>query len=220
MAVIDKTQPMREAEIAAVDYINGDLADKLTALDNTDAGLSLGLGKETSERKAADETLQTNIDDEAARAKAAEEALQTNITAENKRAVAAENVLTGLYGGLAEKFPVKTANIGDAQVTEKKLETDLQTLLAFCRTLPAFEFGYSESVSIPASGTTSVEITFDKVFEETPQVFTEVMCNTLNNILVAHVTYVDTTKATIKLYNGGVGQVDNVTVDYLALAGR
>lgn len=191
MAVIDKTQPMREAEIAAVDYINGDLANKLTNLDNTAAGL-----------KAADETLQTNIN------------------AENKRAVAAEDVLTSLYGGLAEKFPVQTANIGDAQVTEKKLDADLQTLLAFCKTLPAFEFGYSESVSIPASGTTSVEITFDKVFEETPQVFTEVMCNTLNNILVAHVTYVDTTKATIKLYNGGVGQVDNVTVDYLALAGR
>lgn len=133
--------------------------------------------------------------------------------AEYSRAKGAEDTLTGLYGDLAAKFPVQTSNIGDAQVTMAKLSSDIQELLKFCETLPAFEFGYSDAVTIPASSTTSVEITFDKVF-------TEVMCNTLNNILVAHVTYVDTTKATIKLYNGGVGSVDNVTVDYLALAGR
>lgn len=156
------------------------------------------------------EKLSATAGGEAERAQAVENTMQANITAENKRAVAAEDVLNALYGNLAAKFPVEKAS----------LASDIQTLLSFCETLPAFEFGYSESVSIPASGTTSVEVTFDKMFDETPQVFTEVMCNTLNNILVAHVTYVDTTKATIKLYNGGVGQVDNVTVDYLALAGR
>ena len=150
------------------------------------------------------------IASETNRATAVENTLQTNINAENKRAVAAEDTLSVLYGELAAKFPLQ----------KDSLAGNIQTLLSFCETLPAFEFGYSESVSIPASGTTSVEVTFDKVFDETPQVFTEVMCNTLNNILVAHVTYVDTAKATIKLYNGGVGTVDNVTVDYLALAGR
>ena len=159
---------------------------------------------------ALQEKLSVTAGGEAERAQAVESALQTSINAENKRAVAAEDVLSTLYGELAAKFPVAKGS----------LASDIQTLLSFCETLPAFEFGYSESVSIPASGTTSVEVTFDKVFDETPQVFTEVMCNTLNNILVAHVTYVDTAKATIKLYNGGVGTVDNVTVDYLALAGR
>lgn len=152
--------------------------------------------------------------------KAVQDALQTNINAEYSRASNAENTLTTLYGNLAKKFPVQTSDIGDTQITLAKLSSDIQELLKFCETLPAFEFGYSDAVTIPASSTTSVEVTFDKVFTETPQVFTEVMCNTLNNILVAHVTYVDTTKATIKLYNGGVGAVDNVTVDYLALAGR
>ena len=152
--------------------------------------------------------------------KAVQEALQASVNAEYSRATSAESTLTALYGDLAAKFPVQTSDIGDTQVTMAKLSSDIQELLKFCETLPAFEFGYSDTVTIPASSTVSVEVTFNKVFTETPQVFTEVMCNTLNNILVAHVTYVDTTKATIKLYNGGVGSVDNVTVDYLALAGR
>ena len=235
---INKVQPMREAEIDIADYINGDLANELVDLHNTDAQLqknidaeqeraeaaekklTLDLATEVERAKAAEKVLTDDLATEVERATSAEGVLQTNINTENKRAVAAEDVLNGLYGDLAAKFPVQTENIGDAQVTEAKLEADLQTLLEFCKTLPDFEFGYSEVVSIPASGTTSVEITFNKTFDETPQVFTEVMCNTLNNILVSHVTYVDTTKATIKLYNGGVGQVDNVTVDYLALAGR
>ena len=205
---------------AAEKVLTDDLASEVTRAKAAEKVLTDDLASEVSRAKAAEGTNATAIATEAERATASESVLQTNITAENKRAVAAEEVLTGLYGDLAEKFPVQTENIGDAQVTEVKLASDIQTLLAFCKTLPAFEFGYSEAVSIPASGTTSVEITFNKAFDETPQVFTEVMCNTLNNILVAHVTYVDTTKATIKLYNGGVGQVDNVTVDYLALAGR
>lgn len=155
------------------------------------------------------------------RATQVEGGLQATINTEYSRATGAESALSeGLTSLINGKFPITTDNIGDGQVTTAKLTSDIQELLSFCQTLPAFEFGYSEAVSIPASSTTSVEITFNKAFEETPQVFTEVMCNTLNNILVAHVTYVDTTKATIKLYNGGVGAVDNVTIDYLALAGR
>ena len=232
---INKVQPMREAEQDMADYLNGtvapymvqetqerktaDAAEKARA-EAAESKLTADLATEVARAKDAEETNANSITAETERATAAEDVLQTNINTENKRAVAAEDVLNGLYGDLAAKFPVQTENIGDAQVTEAKLAIDIQELLALCKTLPDFEFGYSEAVSIPASGTTSVEIVFNKTFEETPQVFTEVMCNTLNNILVAHVTYVDTSKATIKLYNGGVGQVDNVTVDYLALAGR
>ena len=154
--------------------------------------------------------LQTALGSESTRAKAVEDSLQSNINAENKRAVAAEDTLSALYGELAAKFPVAKGS----------LDSNIQELLSFCETLPMFEFGYSESVTVPAAGTTSVEVTFDKVFNETPQVFTEIMCNTMNNILVSHVMYVDATKATIKLYNGGGSAVSNVTVDYLALAGR
>ena len=159
---------------------------------------------------ALQEKLSVTAGGEAERAQAVENVLQTNINAENKRAVAAEDTLTTLYGELAAKFPIAKGS----------LASNIQELLSFCETLPMFEFGYSESVTIPAAGSTSVEVTFDKVFNETPQVFTEIMCNTMNNILVSHVMYVDATKATIKLYNGGGSAVSNVTVDYLALAGR
>ena len=117
------------------------------------------------------------IASETNRATAIENSLQTNINTENKRAVAAEDALSTLYGELAAKFPVAKGS----------LDSDIQELLSFCETLPMFEFGYSESVTVPAAGTTSVEVTFDKVFNETPQVFTEIMCNTMNNILVSHV---------------------------------
>ena len=126
-------------------------------------------------------------------------ALQENITAEYKRANQVENNLTTLYG---------------------QLSSTVSSLKSIVDTIPDFEYGYSNSVTIPSANTVSVDITFSKEFKETPQVFTEVMCNTLINILVSHVTYVDTTKCTIKLYNGGTTDVQNVTVDYLALAGR
>lgn len=96
----------------------------------------------------------------------------------------------------------------------------INKLAAIVDTIPDFEYGYSDTVTIPAASASSVTITFNHTFNETPQVFTEIMCNTLNNILVAHVTYSDTTKCIIKLYNGGASEVQNVTVDYLVLAGR
>ncbi len=189
---VDTNQPMREAEQALIKEVNVTIPGNIA---KTKSDLQANI---------------TNVSN----------SLQANITAEYSRASNAENTLTALYGELVAKFPVKTTDIGDTQVTLAKLDSDIQELLKFCETLPAFEFGYSEAVTIPAADTVSVDITFDKVFTETPQVFTEVMCNTLSNILVSHVTYVDTAKATIKLYNGGTTAVSNVTVDYLALAGR
>ena len=225
--MVRETQERKDADAAekaraeaAETKLTADLNTEVTRAKAAEKVLTDDLASEVSRAEAAETKLTTDLNTEVARAEAAESALQTNINTENKRAVAAEDVLTGLYAELSEKFPIQTPSIADSQITEEKLGVSIQNLLAFCKTLPAFEFGYSEAVSIPASGTTSVEITFNKAFDETPQVFTEVMCNTLNNILVAHVTYVDTAKATIKLYNGSVGQVDNVTVDYLALAGR
>lgn len=172
---ISKQQPMREAEIAILDYLEND-----------------------------------PVSSEQERATQVESELQIAINTEYSRATNAENTLTNLYGNLTSKFPIGLSS----------LDSDLKAAIDFVNTLPAFELGYSESITIPAASTASVDVTFDKVFTEKPYVFTEVMCNTLSNILVSHVTYVDTTKATIKLYNGGTTAVQNVTVDYLALAGR
>lgn len=118
--------------------------------------------------------------------------LQASINAEVSRASTAENNLTQLYGQLA----------------------------SIVNAIPDFEYGYSDSFSIVAGSSTSVDITFNKTFNETPQVFTTCFCNTDMNIITEFVKYVSTTKCTVKVFNGGTTDVSDVTIDYLALAGR
>lgn len=123
---------------------------------------------------------------------AVSESLQANINAEVSRASTAENNLTQLYGELA----------------------------SIVNTVPDFEYGYSDSFSITAGSSTSVDITFNKEFKETPQVFTTCFCNTDTNIIIEIVKYVSPLKCTVKVFNAGTTDVSNVSIDYLALAGR
>ncbi len=181
---ISKSQPMREAEIAAVDYINNELVGKLSGLDAVDANL------------------------------------QASINAEYTRAVNSENNLSNMVGDLMGKFPIKTSDLGDGQITATKLSDSVQDLLSFCETLPDFEFGYSDAQTIAKGSSVTVEIPFSKTFAEVPQVFLSVMCNTDLNVLNYFVKYATTSKAYVKIYNGGASAVSNLTVDYLAIAGR
>lgn len=76
---ISKTQPMREGEIALLDYINGDMKTYLE--------------EETQERVDGNDNLQTELDAEIQRATKAEETLQGNIEAETERAIGKETEL-------------------------------------------------------------------------------------------------------------------------------
>lgn len=76
---ISKTQPMREGEIALLDYINGDMKTYLE--------------EETQERVDGSDKLQTELDAEIQRATKAEETLQGNIEAETSRAIVKETEL-------------------------------------------------------------------------------------------------------------------------------
>lgn len=76
---ISKTQPMREGEIALLDYINGDMKTYLE--------------EETQERVDEDGNLQTELDAEIQRATKAEKTLQDNIEAETERAIGKETEL-------------------------------------------------------------------------------------------------------------------------------
>lgn len=76
---ISKTQPMREGEIALLDYINGDMKTYLE--------------EETQERVDGNDNLQTELDAEIQRATKAEETLQGNIEAEETRAIGKETEL-------------------------------------------------------------------------------------------------------------------------------
>ena len=113
MTVINKEQPMREGEIAVVDYINGALADKIVELDATDAKLRADLTTETSERKEADTTLQNNIDSEADARVKQDTILQANIDAEAVLRDKADKVLQ--------------TNIDTEASERKEADTTLQT---------------------------------------------------------------------------------------------
>ena len=280
MGVINKTQPMREAEIDVVDYINGSLTNKLAELDATDAKLREDLTTETSQRQDADNTLQNNINAEATARQDADNVLQHNINneihnradADNKlqqnidaeatarqdadntlqanigaEVTARENADTQLQSNidaeagtrsaedakltndvsnnltkitaLENKFPVSTDNMYDKAVTVDKLSEDLQTLVSFCKTLPDFEFGYSDAISIKAGSAETFSVTFTSAKSEVPAVIVSAQCNSDTNVN-AKVKYVTTTGAAIDVYNNGTADVGNVTIDYLVLSGR
>ena len=77
---ISKMQPMREGEIALLDYINGDMKTYIE--------------QETQERVDENDNLQNKLNTEIQRATKAEETLQDNIEAEETRAATAEHKLT------------------------------------------------------------------------------------------------------------------------------
>ena len=120
MTVISKEQPMREGEIAVVDYINGALADKIVELDATDAKLRADLTTETSERKAADTTLQNNIDSEATERLKQDTILQANIDAEAVLRDKADKVLQN-------NIDTETSERKDADTTlQNNIDTETQ----------------------------------------------------------------------------------------------
>ena len=232
--MISKTQPMREAEIAIVDFCNGEVSPYMEkeTKERKEADLKLqnNIDTEASRAKEAETTLQTNIDTEVSRAKSAETTLQTNINSEVSRAKSAETTLQTNIGTevsraksaeatINNKFPIQTENIGDSQITKTKLSTDLQTLITFCETLPDFEFGYSNALTINANSFATFEITFSKTKSETPAVIVSAQGNTTNNIS-AHVQFATLTNATVIVYNNSDTQVSNVTIDYFILSGR
>lgn len=280
MGVINKTQPMREAEIDVVDYINGSLTDKLAEFDATDAKLREDLTTETSQRQDADKVLQSNINAEIHNRADADNKLQQNIDAEANARETADNTLQANIGAevtarenadtqlqssidseaatrnaadtqlqsnidseagtrsaedakltndvsnnltkitaLENKFPVSTDNMYDKAVTVDKLSEDLQTLVSFCKTLPDFEFGYSDAISIKAGSAETFSITFTNAKSEVPAVIVSAQCNSDTNVN-AKVKYATTTGAAVDVYNNGTADVGNVTIDYLVLSGR
>lgn len=226
LQTISKEQPMREGEISVIDYLNGDLTDYLKEKSNDIDTLEVEIkgvesdvnkfvadfntkfDSETKARTDADSTLQTNID-----------TVSTNLATETTRATQVETSLNQRYDTLNNKFPVATENIKDKAVTDAKLSSDIQTLLSFCKTLPDFEYGYSDSLSILANGSTSFNITFASTKTETPQLIVSAQCNSTVNI-TTKVRYVTTTTATVDVYNNSATSVENVTVDWFAISGR
>ena len=101
---INRTQPMRPAEIDLLNQVDTNTADIATQTarltqeiadrTNADNVLQKNIDTEAKARTDADTTLQQNINNEASARQNADDALQANINTEQTRAKSAENTLT------------------------------------------------------------------------------------------------------------------------------
>lgn len=137
-------------------------------------------------------------------------------------------------------FPIATTNIADGAVTNAKLATSavnvdnitdgaittiklnegIQSQLSFLASVPALEFGTSNSVTIGANSHTVVDITFGSTKTEEPVVFPAIQSATAGVNLIATVQSVTNAQCSICITNLGTTDVSDVTVDYLAISGR
>ena len=247
---INKTQPMREAEQDIADYLNGTVApymvtetqerkDADTAEASTrqkaDETLQTNINTEASTRQKADETLQTNLSNASTQLSAAiateiterkqadtdlKNDLQASLNSEISARSDADSLLQGNIDLVNDKFPIKTDNIGTAQVTKVKLHESLQQQMTFLETVPNMEFGYLNLGSIGAGSTITQQLTFSEAKTEAPFAFCSVVVNSDATGLTARVKYTTTTDAMFIIANNGTTAVSNATLDYLIISGR
>ena len=240
LKTISKVQPMREGEIAVVDYLNGDLSNYLTEetnereqadvtlQNNIDAEserakeaeqiLTNNLNQEISDRKAADNTLQQNIDAEKDRATAAEKKLTTDLATEVTNRTNADNTLQQNIDTLSNKFPVKESDIADTAVSYDKLNSELQAQIDFIITIPTIEFGKSNTIDVSGSSSQEITINFASTKPEAPIVFCGLQH--ASGKLACTVTHVTNMQFSVSVYNLATTDITGVTVDWLAISGR
>ena len=197
---INMTQPMREAEQDIAKYLNGTVAPYMV--------------QETKERKEADAAEVSNRE-------SAVNDLKADLNSETSARQDADSLLQGNIDLVNDKFPIKTDNIGAAQVTKDKMHESLQLLLTYCETLPDFEFGYTNVGNIAAGSKTTIIVTFSAAKTEAPVIFATPVANGANLNLTCYTQYSTTTNAAIVVVNNdSATSASNVTLDYLAISDR
>ena len=224
---ISKAQPMREGEVAVVDYLNGDLTKYLE--------------QETSERIAGINEFKGKVETEQARAEAAEGKLTADLADEvNARKADGERLTTGLAGesaaresadakltsdlaaevterkakdaALEGRFPVKTEDIRDGAVGPTKLDTTILTQLGRLDALPLLEYGLTPSFSVEAGSHADVTITYASPKATVPILVCSVVCQT--NVLACTLAQVNTTQAVVRVDNMTATKIDNVSISW------
>lgn len=192
---ISKQQPMRPAEIELIDAINsGSLVE-----DGSITEAKIADGSITEAKIATHAVAYSQL----ANASVAEEKLaNTSVTTAKIK----DNAVT-------------TTKIAQNAITSDRLSSDIRSQLTFLESVPSLVFGTSNSVTVSANSYTTVDVTFAQQ-TEVPVVFTSLQCATASVDLTAHVQSVTNTQASIVVHNAGSTDVSDVTVDYLAIAGR
>ena len=176
------------------------------ALSEASAQLSAAIATEITERKQADNDVKND--------------LQASLNSEISARSDADSLLQGNIDLVNDKFPIKTDNIGAAQVTKAKLHESLQQQMTFLETVPSIEFGYINLGSIAAGKSITQQLTFSEAKTEAPFAFCTIVVNSDATGLTARVKYTTTTDAMFIINNGGTTSVSNATLDYLIISGR
>lgn len=209
---VSLVQPMREAEIELVKLANANEAN---------------IAQEILDRKTAYNTLQNNINAEANAREAADTALQNKITAE---ATARNQEDSKLQSGIDEinaKFPVATDSIADNAITSNKiadgtisaieLDSSIQNQLSFLASLPAIEFGTSDSFDIQASSYYDCTVTFN-----TKTTIPIVLCGLQHETgnMACTITSVTNQQFSARVFNLTATDIKAAKIDWLAISGR
>lgn len=96
----------------------------------------------------------------------------------------------------------------------------MRAMGAVVASTPSMEYGTSNSVSVPANAHTLVDVTFGTAKTEAPIVFTSVQHATAGVNLICTVQSVTNQQASLCVTNLGTTDVDNITVDWIAISGR
>lgn len=224
---ISKVQPMREGEVAVVDYLNGDLtkyleqetSERIAGINEfkgkveaeqaraeaAEGKLTADLADEVSSRKADSERLTTGLADE----RTARESADTRLTSDLANEVTDRKAQTTALEG---RFPVKAEDIKDGAVGPTKLDTTILTQLGRLDTLPVMEYGLTPSFSVEANSHADVTITYASPKATVPILICSVVCQT--NVLACTLAQVSTTQAVVRVDNMTSGKIDNVSISW------
>lgn len=224
---ISKTQPMREGEVAVVDYLNGDLTTYLeqetseriaginefkgkveaeqTRAEAVEGKLTADLAAEVNSRKTDSERLTIGLADERTTRESADTRLTSGLAAEVTERKAKDTALEG-------RFPVKTEDIKDGAVGPTKLDTTILTQLGRLDTLPVMEYGLTPSFSVEANSHADVMITYASPKATVPILICSVVCQT--NVLACTLAQVSTTQAVVRVDNMTSTKIDNVSISW------
>ena len=233
---INMTQPMRETEQAIAKYLNNTVAPYMiqeteerkeadaTEQERAEAAeqkLTADLATEQERAEAAEQKLTADLATEVNNRESAINDLKADLSSETSARQDADSLLQGNIDLVNDKFPIKTDNIGAAQVTKDKMHESLQLLLTYCETLPDFEFGYTNVGNLAAGSKTTVTVTFGAAKTEAPVIFATPVANGASLNLTCYTQYTTTTNAVIVVVNNdSTATASNVTLDYLAVSGR
>jgi hypothetical protein len=224
---ISKEQPMREGEVAVVDYLNGDLTKYLEQeTSERIAGINEFNGKVEAEQaraEAAEGKLTADLTDEVNARKSDSERLTTDLAGERTARESADTKLTSDLANevterkandtaLEGRFPIKTEDIKDGAVGPTKLDTTILSQLGKLDSLPLLEYGLTPSFSVEASSHADITITYASPKATVPILVCSVVCQT--NVLACTLAQVSTTQAVVRVDNMTSGKIDNVSISW------